>query len=138
MTAAIDAKLQLAVYTALTGNAALTAALPAGANSITAFAAPGLAVPYIVIAETAGTAFDTQGSRGRDSRVGIEIYSRAPGGAEARELLDLASAALETTPLVITGHSVVLQDVAGTRCVQEADGQTYRGMLELRVISETV
>lgn len=136
MAATIDAKLQLAVYAALTADAGLTAMLPDGAGGITAFASPGLAAPYVVIAETGGSAMDTQGTRGRDSRIGIEIYSRAPGGAEARELLERVAAVLEQAALTVGGHVVVMQDVTSTRCVQDPDGQTYRGLLDLRVISE--
>lgn len=137
MSAVSDALVQQAVYTCLTQDSGLIAALPLGAESVTAFPVPGLVMPYVVVAATAGTPQDTQTYAGRDTRLTVEVYSRAPGGSEARELLEKAAAAFENAELVMPGQTVVLQQVLDSRCQRGGDGQTYYGTLGLRIISES-
>lgn len=137
MSAVNDARVQLAVYSGLTQDAGLIAALPLGAESITAFPVPGLVMPYVVVAATTGAPQDTQTYAGRDTRITVEVYSRAPGGSEARELLEKAAAAFVNSELALPGQVVVLRQVLDSRCVRESDGQTYYGTLSLRIVSDS-
>ncbi len=134
---AIEAAVQAGVYAALTADSALTAQLPAGAGSITAFAMPGLAMPYILIAETRGRPVGTQGHDGAESDVTLDVYSQKPGGAEARSLAGQAAAVI-VADLTLAGHRVVLCRVQETATRLEADGVTYQARVVMRIISETV
>ncbi len=88
-----EAVLQAGVYDALSGDAALTAVLPGGANGVTAFARPDQVLPYVLIAGTACRMAGTQGYGGSEGDVVLETYSRMPGGHQARMIAAVAASA---------------------------------------------
>lgn len=137
MTMQTEAALQQGIYTCLTGHPALTALLPAGAGSITAHDSPDLAMPFVLIADTAVQDAGTQSYAGSDSRIGIEIYSGTPGGLQARAIAAAVENAL-VAGITMTGHVVITARITESATRLMNDGETYRTRLQLRVLSETV
>lgn len=131
----IDAALQEGVYTRLTADATLTAALADGAASVTAAANPPARLPCVVIAGTACRPAGTQDYDGCESDVTLDIYSRKPGGAEARSLAARVAFVL-TEAIDIPGQVVQLCRVIETTTQTLNDGETYRARVVIRVLSD--
>lgn len=122
---------QVAVYGALSGNAALAAYAPPSRPATTGVsvydgeAAQDATAPYIVLGSNTEVPAHTFGRKGWGDTLTIHVWSSYPGRKEALEVLELIDAAL-ALPLAINGHqdarlhrefSEVLIDPDGSRHV---------------------
>ncbi len=126
------AKLQAGLYATLAADAALVALLPAGVGGIAAVASPDLVPPFVLIAETRTRPAGTQSLAGSEVAAVIEVYSRVPGGREAREIA--AAAAEAVTALEIEGQAIAYARVRENATRQEADGVTYVARLAVEAV----
>lgn len=113
---------QVAVYTALTGHAALMAAV---AGVYDGEADQAAAFPYIVVGSATEVPAHTFGRKGWGDTLTIHVWSNYGGRKQALEILDLIDDAL-ASPLAISGHQTarlrrefaeVLTDPDGSRHV---------------------
>lgn len=133
MSLVSQSALQAGLYDTLTGDGALLALLPAGAAAVTAFPAPDLDVPYVLIAQTQSRPAGTQMLDASELAAVIEVYSRVPGGREAREIA--AALAEAASSLTIDGHHIAYARVTDSVTRQESDGQTYVARLTLQAVA---
>lgn len=132
----IDDEIQRGLYALLASSPDVTDLLADGAASVTAFALPGLAMPYVLLAAIESVPNGTQTFSGSESRVTLEIYDTTPGGSALRRIMKAVCAIVDAVPVSVDGHRVILQRVAASHSRLENDGQTYRGVLDIRIATE--
>ena len=89
--------------------------------------------PYIVIGRDSARPFDTDSWNGLDLDIYVHVWSRYEGPKETLELMDHIYTALHRTDLSITGHTVVLNDLAFSQ-VLAPENKTFHGVVRFRLI----
>ena len=102
-SAAIE--LQKAVFAALSGDAALTAAL--GASRIHDHAPANVAFPYITFGRTTVYDWSTGTEEGGEHIFTIHVWSKAKGKAEALEIMGIVKAIMHDADLALDAHRLV-------------------------------
>ena len=133
MTAAA-AELQKAVFSALAGDAALTAAL--GGGKVFDHEPAGTAFPYVTFGRTSVYEWSTATERGTEQLFTLHVWSKARGKAEALAILELIGAVLHDAPLALEGHALVnlRQEFAEVRHDEDLD--LYHGLARFRAVTE--
>ncbi len=127
---------QSGVYSRLTGHAALTALLPAGANGIFDHVPQQTAFPYVAIGETASRPLDTQGGHGHDTSLSIHVYTRSAGMRDLRRIMAAAYDALHDADFTVPDQVLALCRCQSIESAIEGDGITRHGILRFRIITE--
>jgi hypothetical protein len=68
--------------------------------------------------------------------VTLQVFSRQPGRTEAATIIAALKRILVDTPLTLTNHHLVNLAVAFEEVRREPDGETRRGILRLRAVTE--
>lgn len=127
--------LQKAIYSKLTGDAILAAAVVGVYADVQQPASPedDTLFPYVTIGRDTLTPWDTKTNFGVEALCQIDVWSRSNNFVEAKEIGELIWAALHHTDLIITGasHTMTVQENAGY--TNDPDGHTKRGLLMFRV-----
>lgn len=124
---------QKAVYTALTGDAALSALVTGVYDRV-----PERTVfPYLVFGNSGGVDAATNTSDGASVRMELAAYSREGGRKQVLEILERIHAALHQQALTLTGGwRLVWLRVERVRAEMLSDGMTWRGVAELAALTE--
>jgi len=138
--------LQVALYQAMTGNAALVAALsdawgvPAVFSDVPEVPDPedNGRFPYVSFGPEVGTPWDTKSDFDTSVSVQIDVWSRAPGYVEIKRIMALIHAVLHHQPLTIAGASHVLTAMETGTTSMDPDGKTRRGLMLFRVIYDAI
>ena len=125
--------IQAAIYTALTGDATLTALV---ATRIVDGPPQGTTFPYVVIGEFSGEPFDTKTQEGMDLDVTIHTWSEALGWKETADIMAAVLDALDKQSLSVTGHSLVLLQFTFSDRFLDPDGVTRHGVQRFRVVTQ--
>jgi hypothetical protein len=128
------AALREAVLTSLRADTGLTTLLKG--KRVFDTVPPRTAHPFVAYGPASCRDWSTSSSSGHEHAVEITVLSREPGSDEAAAILEAIEARLTGTPLVVADHRVVLLRVVASGIGRERDGQTTRGRLRLRVLSE--
>ena len=127
--------LQQAIYAALSADAALTTALGA-AGRVYDHVPRGAAFPYVAIAQLTARDWSTGDLDGTEHMLVLNVWSREKGKREAEEIAGAVVAALHDKPLTLTGHRLVNLRHVTSEIRREADGQSVRGSIRLRAVTE--
>ena len=122
--------------------AALMAGLRTDAGVMTAFGEPA----RVYDDETRAPAFPfarierheslPTGTGDTEHKISIAVTSREGGLMDAKDALSAIRAALEGMSWDVAGHHVVMAHVIYADSMRAADGERYRGLVRIRIISE--
>ena len=127
--------LQQAIYTKLTGDAALMSLLVGGIHD----EAPNDAVfPYLRIASGSSESRSHQGVESADISLKLELHSRDGGRLELLDLMDKIEALLDTASLSLPANGWSLLDIEVKSSVTslQNDGRSWRSILTVNSLME--
>lgn len=132
----MDSALQTAVYTALTANTPLMAAVTGiydGAPQSGDSQDPAL-MPYVTFDDDDAGAWATDDWSGGEVIVNLSVWSRYQGRKEAKDILGLIRSALDRATLSVAGYNFVTCDYQSSGVILDADGETRHGLIAFRVL----
>lgn len=134
MSGSASWQLQQAVYSALSGNAALAALL--GGPRIYDDVPHAAAYPFVTMGQTSSSDFGTATEDGEEHILTLHVWSAAGGRSEAQLLMGAVRDVLHNAPLTLSGHTLVnlRQQFADIR--READGITIHGLARYRAVTQ--
>lgn len=135
MTADSQWAVQQAVHTALTGDAALIALVPAA--RITDHVPQDSAFPYISIGESSAGEWDSKDSDGMEQTLTIHAWSQYRGLKEVKQIMGAIVDALDKAALTVTGHDLVLLRFEFSDTMLDPDGLTRHGVQIYRVLTDS-
>lgn len=129
-------ELQMAVHAALSANTALTGLL--GGSRVYDDVPRGVEFPYVTLGESTVRDWSTGSEDGQEHVLTIHVWSRATGEREVSQIMAAVRDVLHDTALSVTDHRLInlRQDFSDAR--RDADGETYRGIVRLRAVTEPV
>lgn len=119
--------IQAAIYTALSGN--ITPAVYDHVPEDSTF-------PYVVIGEDLANEFDTDTEQGYETLITFHIWSRYRGKKEIKDTDKEIYDMLHRQDLTISGQYTINLMWENSETILDADGLTYHGIVEYRLISE--
>lgn len=126
--------LQKAIFTRLSGDAALTALV--GANRITDRRLAEPASPLVVISGIDSTDHSTATDAGEEHVVTLEAWSEAEGHREVQAIAAAVREALHDAALTLAGHHLVLLLHRDTRLKREGKSRFHRAQMRFRAVTE--
>jgi hypothetical protein len=128
----IELLMQGAIYSALTNDAPVTALVGGRVHD----AVPAKPVfPYVRIGEDQCIDASDACLGGFEIIVKVHVFSRAVGRVETKTILAACRDALNVA-LTLAGHTVKVSEFLTTRVLDDPDGLTRHGVLELRYVIE--
>jgi hypothetical protein len=134
MPTAASAALRAAVHAALTGDAALVAAL--GGPKIYDEPPREAAFPYVTLGETRVADFSAGSEPGLEHQLTLHAWSRQGDHREAHVIAGVLLQALDDAPLALAGHRLVNFRFSTADVRRESDGRTYRALVRFRAVTE--
>ena len=128
--------LQTAVYTALTGDAALVAAL--GGTKIYDHVPRRVLPPYVAIASSVAQDWSTGTDAGDDHTLTLQVWSDLAGRAEAERIMGLVAAALHDRPLTLAGVRLVNLRHERSEARRLSEGDRFHGVMRFRAKTEAL
>lgn len=113
---------------------ALRSAVPAVSNRVYDRAPQNVAFPYISIGNWEQLDDGGQGLDVVEIFAPVEVWSRAVGQVEAKQIAETVRVALHEKPLTLIGVSHAGTHCRSVRMLDENDGVTTRAILEFRVL----
>lgn len=132
----VSFELQKAMFETLTANSALTALL--GGSRIYNDVPRGAALPYVTIGESTLRDWSTGSEDGHEHLLTVLVWSRANGEREVHQILTSVEAALDDAPLTVAGARLVNLRHEFSEVRRDADGETSRGLVRFRAVTEPV
>ncbi|MCU0955091.1 MAG: DUF3168 domain-containing protein [Hyphomicrobium sp.] len=129
-------ELQKAVFAKLAGDAQVLALL--GGARIYNDVPRGARLPYVTIGESTMRDWSTDSEGGHEHFLSILVWSRANGEREVHQILSAIEVALDGTALSLPGFRLVNLRHEFSEIRREADGETSRGLMRLRAVTEPV
>lgn len=129
------AALQQAIYAALSGDATLRSALGAS-DRIHDHAPRGAAFPYVAFASFSARDWSTGDTDGDEHTIVLHVWSREKGKREAETIAAAIRARLHDAALDVSGYRLVNLRHTATEIRREPDGQSTRGIIRLRAVTE--
>lgn len=130
----VSLELQKAVFQTLSVNGALTALL--GGARIYNDVPRGAALPYVTLGESTVRDWSTGSDAGHEHLLSIQVWSRANGEREVHQILAAVEAALDDAALTVAGARLVNLRHEFSEIRRDADGETSRGLMRLRAVTE--
>lgn len=126
-----DLALQKAIYARLAADEALAALVGGRIHDN----APGdVGLPYLTLGDN-----DTRDwPGGTEHRLSLHVFSRGGGRAEAKTIIGAANAALHDAALTLEGHALVNLRFLDATTRRERDGETWRGTIRFRAVTEEI
>ena len=128
------AELQKAIFAALTGDAALTAAL--GGARVFGHAPPYVPFPYITFGRTSVYDWSTGAESGTEQLFTLHVWSKATGRKEVLELMELARGLLDDADLALEGQHLVNLRLEFSEANFDEDLAVHHGLLRFRAVTE--
>jgi hypothetical protein len=125
--------LQQALYGALLSDAGVAALV---AERIFDDVPRDAALPYIVIGADTQSDWSTATESGSVHSLVLDVWSRAAGHHEVKQICDAVRAALDGAALAVSGFHLVDLRFESARTARQSDGRTYRAMLNFRAVLE--
>lgn len=132
MSVSAETALQQAIYTALTGNASLMAAITGVHDSV----GEATGFPYVTIGDGTAIPWDTKTSDGQEHTVTIHTWTQYRGRKQTKEIMDLVYSVLHNSALTVVGHQTVLCQFDFSETLKDPDGVTHHGVQRFRVLTE--
>lgn len=133
--------LQAAIIARLSTDTALTV-LTGAEPRVFDFVPPRTKSPYVTIGQTLerdwATGGDPATDTGAEHTLTLHVWSRANGRREAAEIAAVIRAALHDQPLTLIGHRLVNFRHEFTETRRETDGETIRGLVRFRAVTEPI
>jgi hypothetical protein len=127
--------LQQAIFAALSANADLQA-LIGDPPRLFDFVPRDSAFPYVVIGDGSETNWSTATEAGSEHAVAVNVWSRATGHKEAKEIAEIVRSALDNAALSLTGFTLIGIRHLASEFARQPDGQTWRASLRFRAVTE--
>lgn len=132
-----SAELQKLVFDTLKGSAAIMA-LAHDVYDRVPSSPFGSKSAYISFGAEDATEDDAEGIIGQEVTLQIDVWSRAPGFVECKQLTDLVRRALHHKSLTLETNALVDTRVVLTRVFRDADGVTSHGVVQMTALIEEV
>lgn len=132
MSAAIE--LQKAVFSALTGDAALVAAL--GGPRVHDLAPTNAPFPYVTFGRTTVQDWDTGTESGSEHLFTLHVWSKARGKREALAIMEMIRARLHDASLALTGHRLINLRLDFQEARFNDDLAVHHGIIRFRAVTE--
>jgi hypothetical protein len=132
----VSLELQKAVFQTLSVDAGLTGLL--GGTRIYNDVPRGAALPYVTLGESTVRDWSTGSDEGHEHLLTIAVWSRANGEREVHQILAAVEAALDGAALTVAGARLVNLRHEFSEIRRDADGETSRGLMRLRAVTEAV
>ena len=129
---------QAALYGVLAEDGGLVPLLAAGADSVLDHALPDTPFPYVVVGDMTARPLETQEFYGSELVAAVHVFSRAPGYREVKRILAAVHDALHETDFPVENQVLVFCRHVGTDIAAELDGETRRGTIRFRILTEPV
>ena len=126
--------LQQSVFAALAADAALTTLL--GGPRIYDDVPQASAFPYVTFAQSSERDWSTGTDPGTEHVLTLHVWSQATGKRQAHEILAAVRGVLHDQPLTLTGHRLVNLRHEFDETRRDPDGETIRGLVRFRAITE--
>jgi len=130
----VSLELQKAVFQTLVADDALTTLL--GGVRIYNDVPRGAALPYVTLGESAVRDWSTGSDEGHEHLLTISVWSRVNGEREVHQILAAAEAALDDAALTVVGARLVNLRHEFSEVRRDADGETSRGLMRFRAVTE--
>ena len=128
--------LQAAILSALTGHAPLVALL-AGPR-VYDDVPPNAQYPYLTFGQSSQRDWSTGTEEGAEHLVTIHVWSRAAGRRQVHDIAAAIHAAVHDRPLALTGYRLVNLRHEFSESRRDGDGETYRGVIRYRAVTEPI
>lgn len=130
-------ELQAGVVATLTGDAALNAlGAPPLAGRIYDRAPQGVAFPYVSVQATRAEPWDTDGMRGAESDLQVDVWSRSEGRIEAIRIAGRIAALLHLTDMALATQVAVLGRLDFSAITVGPDAMTTRALLRFTYLTQ--
>jgi hypothetical protein len=126
--------LQQSIFEALAADAALVALL--GAPRIYDDTPQPATFPYITFGASQTRDYDSTTSAADEHIVTLHVWSREAGRKQAHEIVGAMRQALHDRPLALPGHRLINLRHDFSEARRDPDGETIRGLLRLRAVTE--
>lgn len=126
------AELQKAVYTALDGDATLSALI----SAVHDHAPQEPVFPYVQIGHTTTIPWDDKSKDGQEHTITIHSWSQYEGHLELKQVMDAVRDVLHNGALSVTEQNVVLIRCEFEEPLLDPDSITHHGVQRFRVITE--
>ncbi len=94
--------------------------------------------PYITIGEIETRDWSTQTSRGQEHSVTVNLWSRYRGRKQVQDLIAEVDRVLDGADLPLLNHRLVNLSTVFWTALRDPDGETYRGTVRLRAVTEPI
>jgi Protein of unknown function (DUF3168) len=126
--------LQQALFAKLTGDASVLASL--GGPRVYDDVPQGAEFPYLTFAQSTLRDWSTATESGEEHVVTLHAWSHARGRAQVHAIMSAARDALHEQPLSLDGHRLVNLRHEMSEARRDPDGETYRGLVRFRAVTE--
>jgi hypothetical protein len=123
-------ELQKAIYSALNGDAALSALVTGVYDDVP----EGTAYPYVVLGEDTGINFGSKTLDGLEYTLTIHAWSQYRGRKEVKEIMEAIYDALHDASLSVTDATLVNIRQEFETTLMDADGLTRHGVMRFRAV----
>jgi hypothetical protein len=122
------------MHAALTASAEVISAL--GGGRVFDDVPRGGPYPYVTFGPITARDWSTGSEGGQEHAIALHVWSQAAGRREVQRIAEAIRAALDGQSLSLTDHRLInlRHELSETR--READGETYRGILRFRAVTE--
>lgn len=133
MAESVDYEIQKALYSKLTGNAALMSAI----NGVYDRPAQGYDdFPYVTIGEMVSVDFSGGECVGYDTTVTIHVWSRTDDRGETKQIQGLITGVLNRADLSFTDYSQIDCLKIDSTTMLDPDGETWHGVQTFNITTE--
>jgi hypothetical protein len=129
----ISFALQQAVFAALSASSDLQAFIE---GRVFDYVPRDSGFPYVVLGDGNETDWSTATDDGTEHAVQIDVWSRAPGHKETKQIAEVIRTTLNNAVLTVSGATLVDIRYLTTDFSREPDGQTFRARLQFRAVTE--
>jgi hypothetical protein len=126
--------LQRAIYDAVVADALILDLL--GSPRVFDAVPESSVFPYITLGQSSVSDGSTGSEAGEEHRLTLYVWSRAAGRRETHELMAALRAALHDRSLALDGHRLVNLRHELSEARREPDGETFRGLVRFRAVTE--
>ncbi len=128
------AEVQKAIHAALSGDAALVAAL--GGARVYDHAPPDVPFPYITFGRTSVYDWSTGTESGTEQLLTLHVWSKGKGKKEAHAVMDAIANSLNDASLALDGHELVNLRLEFSEVLFDEDQSVHHGLLRFRAVTE--
>jgi hypothetical protein len=126
--------LQTAIHSALTTDVGLSGLL--GGERMFDHVPRGTPFPYITVGQTTERDWSTGGAEGGEHVFTLHIWSQARGRRQVQAIAAAIRGLLHDSELSLDGHRLINLRHEFTEVRRETDGETLRGLVRFRAVTE--